>query len=108
MAERGRPQLIEGTHGHIKVRPVRGGYRARARYRDRRGELSYVQRSARTKGAAEQALAQALRDLMRSDADKTLTPEIAFAVFAEQWFEELTEQDRSPSTLQAYRERLDA
>ena len=57
-----RPHLELGTHGRIRVYPDPAGYRAVCLYRDWDGVTRQVQRQARTKGAAERALAVALRD----------------------------------------------
>jgi len=64
-----------------------------------------VQRQAKTKGAAERALAVALRDRGRAGTGHEITSDTKIADLAEKWFREL--EGKSPSTLQAYRDRLD-
>jgi integrase len=100
-----RPHLELGTHGRVRVYPDPAGYRAVCLYRDWDGVTRQVQRQAKTKGAAERALAVALRDRGRSGTGHGITPDTKVAVLAEKWFSEL--EGKSPSTLQAYRDRLD-
>jgi integrase len=66
-----------------------------------------VEQHAKTKGGAEKRLRLALRDRMRVDSGAELTAESKVSVLAEAWFTEISTKDRSPSTLQAYRDRLD-
>ena len=65
------------------------------------------ERWGKTKGAAEQSLRVALRDRSRSEGDAEVTPDTRVRVLAEVWFRYLSEQDRSITTLQQYRYRLD-
>lgn len=101
----GRPHLELGTHGRVRVYPDPAGYRAVCLYRDWDGVTRQVQRQAKTKGAAERALALALRDRGRSGTGHDITPDTKMADLAEKWFGEL--EGKSPSTMQAYRDRLD-
>ena len=104
----GRPQLALGTAGRVRVYPLAGdGFRARALYRDYDGQVRPVERKGHTRGAAERALAVALRDRARFDADSAITPDSKFSVVAEHWYAELASEGKSPSTVQAYRDRLD-
>lgn len=100
-----RPHLELGTHGRVRVYPDPAGYRAVCLYRDWDGVTRQVQRQAKTRGAAERALAVALRDRGRSGTGHEITPDTKMAVLAEKWFSEL--EGKSPSTMQAYRDRLD-
>ena len=100
-----RPHLELGTHGRVRVYPDPAGYRAVCLYRDWDGVTRQVQRQARTKGSAERALAVALRDRGRPGTDHEITPDTKIAVLAEKWYSEL--EGKSPSTMQAYRDRLD-
>src|SRR3954462_1716076 len=68
------------------------------------GVTRQVQRQAKTKGAAERALAVALRDRGRAGTGHEITSDTKIADLAEKWFREL--EGKSPSTLQAYRDRL--
>jgi hypothetical protein len=100
-----RPHLELGTHGRIGVYPDPARHRAACLYRDWDGVTREVQRQARTKGAAERSLSVALRDRGRPRTGSEITPDIKIAVLAEKWFNEL--EGKSPSTMQAYRDRLD-
>jgi integrase len=100
-----RPHLEPGTHGRIRVYPGPAGYRAVCLFRDWDGVTRQVQRQAKTKGAAERALAVALRDRGRAGSGHEIAPDTKVAVLAEKWFSEL--EGKSPSTMQAYRDRLD-
>ncbi len=106
--ERGlRGTTTSGT-GHqrpVRVYPDPAGFRAVCRYRDWDGVTRLVQRQAKTKGAAERALALAVRDRGRSGNGHEITPDTKMTVLAEKWFNDL--EGKSPSTLQAYRDRLD-
>jgi len=105
----GRPPLGLGTYGAVRTYPTATGrFRARTLYRDYDGQTRAVERSGKSEGAARRALAVALRDRARVDNGMAITPNTKVAVLAEQWFGELTDAGRSPSTLQAYRERLDS
>ena len=77
------------------------------RYRDWDGKVRQVERRAPTKGAATRALASAIRDRSSSISGAEITPEIKLAVLAEVWFEQISQGDLSPSTILAYRDRLD-
>jgi len=103
----GRPQLAIGTAGQVRIYPQRDGYRAITTYRDFDGQTYRVQRHAKTKGAAQRALAEALRDRGRQVKNSTLTPESRVAVLAEMWWATIEASKRSPGTLRLYRDRLD-
>src|SRR3954453_10031616 len=100
-----RPHLELGTYGRIRLYEDPAGYRAVCLYRDWDGVTRQVQRQAKTKGAAERALAVALRDRGRAGSGHEIAPDTKVAVLAEKWFSEL--EGKSPSTVQAYRDRLD-
>lgn len=100
-----RPHLELGTHGQIRISADPAGYRAVCRFRDWDGVTRLVQRQAKSKGAAERALALAVRDRGRSGTGHEITPDTKVAALAEKWFSEL--EGKSPSTVQAYRDRLD-
>ncbi len=101
----GRPALALGTAGKIRLHPTPSGHRAVAWYRDYDGRCRQVERSAKTKAAAEAALRLALRDRARFDTGGDITPDTRVSVLAEAWFSGL--KNLSPTTLQAYRHRLD-
>ncbi len=103
-----RPPLALGTYGSITTKAYGNGYRARCRYRDFDGHTRPVERHGKTKGAAEQALRLALRDRARVDVGGgDITGETKVAILAEAWYQEFVSKGRSPSTEQAYRDRLD-
>jgi integrase len=102
-----RPGLPLGTAGAVRTYRTAVGWKARTLYRDYDGRVRDVERNARTKGAAEQALRVALRDRSRSEGDAEVTPESRVRLLAELWFRYVSEQDRSVTTLQQYRYRLD-
>jgi integrase len=96
-----------GTAGTIRVYETDAGFRAMTRVRDFDGRVRQVERHARTKGAARDALARALRDRARVDADAEITGTTKLAPVAEAWFADFQRKDRSPTTVAAYRARLD-
>jgi integrase len=75
--------------------------------RDHDGVTREIQRAGRTKAEAERKLALAIRERTHSAADNAITPDTKLSVVAELWFSDICEQNRSPSTLQVYRDRLD-
>lgn len=102
----GRPSLALGTYGRIRIYPLAdGGWRAMTLYRDWDGVTRPVQRRAKTKGGAERALVLNLRDRIRSGESGTIGPDTKVSALAEAWYAGL--EDKSPSTMQAYRDRLD-
>lgn len=103
----GRPGLPLGTAGAVRTYRTGAGWKARTLYRDYDGQVRDVERWGKTKGAAEQSLRIALRDRAQGEGDAEVTPETRVRVLAEVWFRYLSEQDRSISTLQQYRYRLD-
>jgi integrase len=101
----GRPGLALGTAGKIRVHAAPSGHRAVAWYRDYDGKCRQVERHAKTKAAAEASLRLALRDRARFDIGGDITPSTRVNVLAEAWFAGL--KNLSPTTMQAYRNRLD-
>lgn len=101
----GRPPLPLGTHGAIRCYKTDRGYRARTLARDYDGRTRALERTAKTKAAAEAALKLAVRDRARAQADDQITADTRLSVLAEAWYAALT--DLSPTTMQAYRDRLD-
>jgi integrase len=101
----GRPGLALGTAGKIRMHATPSGHRAVAWYRDYDGKCRQVERHAKTKAAAQAALRLALRDRARLNVDGDITPDTRVDVLAEAWFSGLG--NLSPTTLQAYRKRLD-
>jgi integrase len=103
----GRPGLSLGTAGAVRTYKTADGYRAMTRYRDWDGKVRQIERRARTKGAATQALALAIRDRSSNGSGADITPETKLGVLAEVWFDQISQGGLSPSTLRAYRDRLD-
>jgi integrase len=101
-----RPPLPLGTHGAVRIYVTTGGFRARTLYRDFDGTTRAVERTGRSRAAAESALKLALRDRSRADAAGEITANTRVRVLANLWFTSL--HDHSPTTLEAYRNRLDA
>jgi integrase len=60
-----------------------------------------------TKGAARRSLAAAIRDRSSGSSGIDINGETKLAVLSEVWFEEIQGRDLSPSTVQAYWDRLD-
>ncbi|SFF61277.1 hypothetical protein [Blastococcus tunisiensis] len=100
----GRPPPL-GTHRAIRCYQIGSGYRARTLARDYDGRTRAVERWGKTRAAAERALKLAVRDRARTQADQQLTADTRLSALAEAWYAALT--DLSPTTMQAYRARLD-
>lgn len=100
-----RPPLPLGTHGSVRLYRTEGGYRARTLVRDYDGTTRPIERSGRSRGAAESALKAAVRDRSHADFSGDLTPGTRVKVVAEEWFMQLHEI--APTTRQGYRDRLD-
>jgi hypothetical protein len=83
------------------------GFRAMTRVRDLDGTVRQVERYGRTQGGARTALSLALRDRARVDTEAEITPDTKLGAVAEVWFADFGRQDRSPTTVAAYRDRLD-
>jgi integrase len=103
----GRPGLVLGTAGTVRIYPALNGYKAVTRYRDWDGTVRQVKRHGATKGAARRNLAAAIRDRSSGGSRTEISGETKLAVLSEVWFEEIQGRDLSPSTVQAYRDRLD-
>ena len=96
----GRPGLALGTAGAVRTYRTAAGWKARTLYRDYDGEVRDIERSAKTKAAAERSLQVAIRDRSRNEGDAEVTSETRVSVLADVWFRYLSEQDRSITTLQ--------
>ena len=83
------------------------GYKAVTRYRDWDGKVRQVKRHGATKGAARRNLAAAIRDRSSGTSQIDINGETKLSVLSEVWFDEIKGRDLSPSTVQAYRDRLD-
>jgi hypothetical protein len=103
----GRPGLVLGTAGTIRIYPAPKGYKAVTRYRDWDGKVRQVKRHGATKGAARMNLAAAIRDRSSGTLEIDINGETKLRVLADVWFDQVKGRDLSPSTVQAYRDRLD-
>jgi integrase len=101
-----------GTHGKIRYYPTAGGWRAMTKFRDYDGVTRPVERTGKTKAAAERNLKTALRDRAKVADDGSLTAESKFREAADLWLEEfksaIDSGDRSPTSLETYESRLKA
>lgn len=102
-----RPAMPIGCHGKFRTYPAGNQFRSRCKVRDFDGVIREVQRVGRSKLAAETALSEALRDRARIDAHAEITADTKLAAVAESWYAGFSRKDRSPTTLAAYRDRLD-
>jgi integrase len=105
-----RPPLSVGTYGEIRYyREGNGSHRARTKYRDHDGVTREVERRGSTKGAAERALKEALRDRgkINGASPEELSPDSRISSIAEAWWVGYSSLPRSPGTLHGYRDRLD-
>lgn len=88
-----------------------GKVRAMAKFRDLDGRTRQVERTGATESAAKGRLRAACRDRSTASVDGDITPEATVAVVAEVWFADLAAAvavgDKSPTTTQLYRHRLD-
>lgn len=107
----GRPTLAVGTYGAIRTKreATKGGsrYSARALYRDFDGHTREVERHRPTQAAAERALKEAFRDRSRATGGAELTPDTRVRDLATAWWTEFERLQRSPTTVERYRARLD-
>src|SRR6478609_4806160 len=101
----GRPPHPVGISGKVRSYRSGVGWRSRTTVRDHDGVTREIQRAGRTKAEAERKLALAIRERTHSAADNAITPDAKLSVVAELWLSDIGEQNRSPSTLQAYRDR---
>jgi hypothetical protein len=76
------------------------GWRARTLYRDYDGITRDLERAGKTRGAAERALAEALRDRVRISGTDVISGDTRVAVLYKTWFSQLV--DHSPTTTAAY------
>src|SRR5665647_3192874 len=100
----GRPPLPVGTIGKIRLYKFPTGYRARALVRDFDGRTREVERTRPSKGAAERALKEAVRDRTHSSTGAEITQDTSVKALAEKWASSLDQQ--SPTTQASYRNRV--
>ncbi|SDP60706.1 tyrosine-type recombinase/integrase [Lentzea jiangxiensis] len=106
----GRRPLDVGTYGKIRFYSTSTGWRATTKFRDYDGITRPVERSGKTKTAAERALKEALRDRMAPGEEGMITAESRFRDAAEVWLTEFRTAvavgTRSPTSLETYEGRL--
>ena len=85
LATMGRPQLSVGTAGSVRTYPEGNGFRATTIYRDYDRRNRRIERHAKTKGAAQRALAEAVRDRGRTAQNSAMSPGTKVTVLAEAW-----------------------
>ncbi|MBB5153171.1 tyrosine-type recombinase/integrase [Saccharopolyspora phatthalungensis] len=99
-----------GTYGKIRCYETKSGWRALTKFRDFDGVTRPVERSGKTRAAAERALKKALTE-RSSTQGGAISADTRFRKVAEEWFsgvEAAVEQgSRSPTTAETYRRVLD-
>jgi integrase len=98
----GRPSLTIGTAGRVRAYRTAQGWKARALFRDYDGVTREVERHGRTRGAAERALAAALRDRVRVGGTETITRDTRVAALCKAFLAQVAEQGKAPTTTFAY------
>jgi integrase len=105
-----RPPLPIGTHGEIRCYQTASGWRANTKFRDHDGVTRRVERTGKTKAAAERNLKTALAE-RTGPAGQMITSDSRFEDVAEQWFRTVQagvdRGTRSPATADVYRSILD-
>lgn len=106
----GRPPLPVGTYGKIMARRFGAGWQARCRYRHTNGRRYTVTRNAKTRAAAERALAEALATWQAPAQAGAVTDGMRLSELAEVWLADMQRAvaagTRSPGTLDTYRSVL--
>ncbi|WP_246868282.1 tyrosine recombinase XerC [Saccharopolyspora sp. ASAGF58] len=107
-----RPPLPVGTYGKIRFYQTATGWRAMTKYRDYDGVTRPVERMGATRAKAERNLKSELRERLTPVQQAGLTPESKFGEAAELWLKEfedaVVEGNRSPTSLDTYRGRLNS
>lgn len=103
-----RPPLPIGTAGDFRVYPSgTKKFKAHCNYRDHDGVTRRVSRTGSSSEAAKNNLRRALQERGRSGTSDEVTSDTMVRDLAELWFTEFLDLDRSPNTVQMYRDRLD-
>jgi integrase len=102
----GRPPLPIGTAGDINVFATKTGHRAVCNYRDDDGVTRRIERHGTTPTKAKTRLREAIRERNHVDNAAEIIPDTTVSALAEIWRAELDERDLSPTTVQAYHDRL--
>lgn len=105
-----RPPLPVGAYGKIRTYETGSGWRAMTKFRDYDGVTRSVERTGRTRSAAERALKKALTERTTADSG-AVNPTTRVREVAEQWFSSVQAAvdhgTRSPTTVDVYRSHLD-
>jgi integrase len=96
-----------GTAGRVRTYRTDQGWRARTLFRDYDGATRAIERHGNTQGAAERALAVAIRDRVRAGGSDSITGDTRIAALAKAWLTQIEEQHKSPTTAFAYRYAAD-
>ncbi|MBM2622931.1 tyrosine-type recombinase/integrase [Actinoplanes sp. LDG1-06] len=96
-----------GTAGKIRFEQNTAGWRARCSFRDYDGITRPVERAGATKGAAERALKEAIRDRGNYNRDADLNPDTRFSVVIEAWWQTFATQEGSLGSKNNYRQQVD-
>ena len=113
----GRPPLDVGTHGKVRFSEIHRktddrivGYRARTQYRGNDGQNHDIERSGKTKSAAERNLKAAITKELQTPGGTEITAKTRFRTVAERWFawqeRRVTAGERTAGTLDNYRSVL--
>jgi integrase len=106
----GRPRLPVGTHGKVRCYRTAAGWFATTKFRDYDGVIRRVERSGRTKAAAERALKEAIRDRTTPADEGAIKPNTRFEDAAALWLEDfqaaVDSGARSPTSRETYEGRL--
>lgn len=102
-----RPRLPLGVLGEVSVQAVAdGGYRARARYRDRTGTTRTIERRGGTQTAARAAVRAAFAEVIADGAPEKSTATMTVGRALDSWLTALEVSGTvSPSTITTYRGR---
>jgi integrase len=107
----GRPPLHLGTHGQVSIVPRGAVFVARCRYRAEDGLTRQIERSGRSRTAANKNLQEALKAL-RGTADAPLRVDDRFIAAAKQWRGKLAARVArgaiADTTADRYEQRLDS
>ncbi|MEC3975945.1 site-specific integrase [Amycolatopsis sp. H20-H5] len=88
----GRPPLEIGTYGKIRTNSTATGVRARASYRGHDGKVRDIERTARSKTAAERDLKAAIAQELQTPGGTDVTAKSKFADVAALWMAEKRRQ----------------
>jgi integrase len=103
-----RPSLPLGTAGKFRFYGDGDKWIARCGFRDYDGVTRTVERSGKSRAAAERALKSAVRDRSHYHRGAEINPETKIVAVAERWWNSFSTRKVSLSTLYQYRLQLDS